>query len=447
MEGQIGMDSELDKGSRFWFTVQLLKQRDGARQTARPRADLHGLTMLIVEGNSTNRIVLEHYLSYFGIQSQSAEDGPTALELLRLAAEKAEPYDLAILDFMLPGMDGLELARTIRRNPKFGSLKLLMLTSVGKRGDGKLAEQAGIDAYLTKPFRFSYLYESLALLMGKAPHKVDSSSSLITSHSLAELKAQDRLRILVAEDNHINQKVTVSLLEKMGHRADVVGNGKEAIQAFKFLPYDLILMDLQMPEMDGFEASLQIRILDSLNGHQTCVIAVTAHAMKEYREKCLEWGFDDYISKPINPQELKGIIKRWRNRTLTAISSDNIVEETPACADIVNFSEALAQIEGNRELLVEIVQLFLEQYPKLLEETRQALCRSDWQSLSNAAHTLASSAGQLGAQRAFSAAKKLEQIANQENLSSVPEALAGLENELLLVKAAVADSAHSLDAS
>ena len=219
---------------------------------------------------------------------------------------KGEPYDLAILNFRLPGMDGLDLARIIRQDGKLGSIKLLLLTSMGKRGDGKLAEAAGIDAYLTKPFKFSYLFDCLAVSMGKVSAKAGSSNSLITSHSLNELKAQERLRVLVAEDNHINQKVTVSLLEKMGHRADVAADGKEAVAASQIIPYDVILMDLDMPEMDGYAASLQIHTLDRVRGHHTWIIAVTAHAAKEYREKCLKWGFDDYVCEADQSQGSQG---------------------------------------------------------------------------------------------------------------------------------------------
>lgn len=440
MGGEIGVYSDESKGSTFWFTLQLLKQREGVREAVTPRANLHGLRMLIVEGNSTNRAVLDHYLTSLGIKSQSAADGQTALKRLRVAAKKGEPFDLAILDLRLPGMNGLELAQTIKQDPEIGSLKLLLLTSAVQNGDAKLAQEAGVDAYLTKPISFSCLSECLAVLMGEAP-KADSSRSLLTHHTLAELKMQQRLRVLVADDNHINQKVTASLLENMGHRADVVGNGKEAIEAFRIVPYDVILMDVQMPEMDGFEASRQIRALEEKKGRHTPVIAITAYARNEDRENCIAAGMDDYVSKPIKPQELKAAIARRvtgaRTKPLT-----NTAPESAARADLLDFSKALAQVEGNRKLLCEIARIFLDQYPKLLEEAHQAFSRSDYPSLRGAAHTLASSVGQLAAQKAFAAAKKLELASNPGDISRVPEALAELKRELQLLRSAVLDSGY-----
>jgi len=437
MGGQIGMDSEPEKGSTVWFTLQLLKQRGSDREAPRPRTSLHGLRMLVVEGNATNRTVLDHYLSSLGIVSRSAEDAPTALDLLSLANEKDTPYDLAILDFRLPSMDGLELARTIRQNPKFGSPKLLLLSSVGKRGDAKLAREAGIDGYLTMPVSLSNLHECLALLMGEAP-KGDDSNSLVTLHKLAELKSQTRLRVLVADDNHINQKVVASLLENMGHRAEVVGNGKEAVEAYKFIPYDVVLMDLQMPEMDGFEASGQIRALARMQGRHTSIIAVTAYARKQDKEKCLAWGMDDYVSKPINPMELRAVLER----TMTAARSISPVAPLVDSTDVLNLSAAMAQIEGNSELFAEIAQMFLAQYPRLLAEIHQAFSASDCAVLTSAVHTLGSSAGQMGAGRALATARKLEEIGRQEELASVPEALAQLEADLALVESALVERGY-----
>jgi PAS domain S-box-containing protein len=441
MGGQIGVISEAGRGSTVWFTVQLLKSQDSGRISPQPSTDLHGLRMLIVEGNSTSRAVLDHYLTSLGIRHQSAEDGPAALELIRVAAEKTESFDLVLLDFMLAGTDGMELARTIRQNPKFGSPKLLLLTSVGKKEDAKLAQQVGIDGYLTKPVSFSELFGCLSVLMGETPEG-DGHSSLVTFHNIAELKSQTRLRVLVADDNHINQKVVSSLLANMGHHADVVGNGKEAIEAYSFIPYDLVLMDLQMPEMDGFESSLRIRTLARMEGRRTAIIAITAHARKEDKEKCIAAGFDDYVSKPILPYELKAAIER----TIIEVGSHSSPQSSTEAGSgdaVVDTADALARVEGNKELLGEIQRLFLDQYPKLFTEIHQAFLSANCKALAEASHTLGSSAGQLGAQRALAAARRLEDFGERKDHASVPAALADLEAELKLVESVLVQQAYS----
>jgi PAS domain S-box-containing protein len=440
MDGEIGVDSEPEKGSTFWFTLRLLKQPEHVRETLGAHANFSGLRMLIVDGNSASRAVIEHYLSSLGITNQSAEDGPAALELLRVASAKGEPYDLAIIEFMLPGMDGHELAQIIRNHSEFGALKLLLLTSVGKTGAEKLAKAAGVDGYLTVPVNRARLVECLAVLMGQAP-KSDSSNILSTRPMLTEHNSSPRLRVMVADDNHINQKVISSLLNKMGHRADVVADGKEALEAFKLVPYDVLLMDVQMPEIDGFEACRQIRALEESKGRHTPIIAITAHARKEDREKCLAAGMDDYVSKPIKPRDLRAALAR-RMTGARIIPSTNSAPQSPIHGDVLNFSEALSLVGGNRELLCEIARIFLDQYPKLLEKTHQALSRSDFELLGGAAHTLASSVGQLAGQRAFAAAKKLEQVSNEGNQSQASEALAELEWELQLLRSAVSDPAY-----
>jgi CheY-like chemotaxis protein len=440
MGGKIGVFSDPDKGSTFWFTLELPKQHEGFQKTASIRTNLHGLRTLIVDRNPTNRAVLDHYLSSLGIRCRCVANGPMAGDLLSLAAKKSEPFDLAILDSTLLGINGSELARLIRQSRKIDSLKVVFLTPVGKRETANLAKQTGIDAYLTKPIHFSSLVECLGLLKGDAP-KVGSSRSLVISDMLAQPKVRRRLRILVADDNHISQMVTVSLLKKLGHRANVAGNGKEAVEAFKLVPYDAVLMDLQMPEMDGFEASTQIRSIAREQNRHTSIIAVTAHARNEDREKCLASGMDDYITKPIKPEELKTVIARRLSRAKASPLPDS-APTLPSGVDVFNLSEALAQVGGDRELLREITRLFLEQLPELLQEAHQALSRSDYRSLGKLAHTLTSSAGQLAAQKTLTAAKKLEELGNQEDSSHVPEALAELEREIALLKSTISDSAY-----
>ena len=435
MGGQIDVTSEVGRGSNFWFTIRLFKSQDGGRATPQSRADLSGSRMLIVDGNATSRAVLDHYLRYLGIRGESAENDRVALERLQASLDNGEPYDVALLDMKIPGVGGIELARTIRQNPKFASVKLLLLTTVGKRGDGALAQQAGIDGYLTKPLGVSQLQECLALMLGRSPTS-SACGSLVTQHSVAERRGQHRLRLLVADDNHINQKVTTSLLEKMGHRADVVGNGKEAVEAYKLVPYDVVVLDLQMPEMDGFEACRQIRLLQQNRDHQA-IIAVTAHAVNGFKEKCLRAGFDDYVAKPILPLELKAAIERT---AITNGGSNGLAQSPNSATDgVVDVADALARLEGNQELLGEIVQIFLQQYPRLLAEIHQSLSSADCHALTSAVHTLGSSAGQVGATKALEIARRIEGMGDQKDLASVPETLAQLGAELALVESVLAN--------
>jgi PAS domain S-box-containing protein len=435
MNGQIGVESASRKGSTFWFTVPLLKQRATQRHAPKPRPHLAGLRALVVEGNSTNCEVLDHYLDALGVTCHCTGSGKAALDELRRAASKGTPYDLVILDFKLVGLDGLEVARRIRRDLAPGAPKLLLLTTVGKRGDAKLAEKAGFDAYLSKPVGFSCLGDCLALMMGEAP-SASSGSALVTRHVVAEIKGQSRLRVLVADDNHINQKVVASLLENIGHRADVVSSGKEALEAFILVPYDVVLMDLQMPELDSSEACRRIRALATETGRRTSIIAVTAHAMKGDREKYLAAGFDAYVSKPINPAELKSVIG-------ATIDGEGITTPSgiapKAVGNVLNIAEALARVEGNRDLLAKIARMFLELYPKLLAESHEAVVRADCELLARAARTIASSAGQLGAGRVRSAAKKLEELGRKRDLAQALDALDVLDTEIHLVQSVISD--------
>jgi PAS domain S-box-containing protein len=433
MNGQIGVQSATKQGSTFWFTVPLLKQRKKHRPALKPRRSLAGLRALVLESNSTNCQVLRHYLDALGAACRCISTGAAALAELRRAAAHGAPYDVVILDFKSVGIDGLEVARRIRDDAATGAAKLLLLTSVGKRGDAKLAQQAGFDAYLSKPVSFSCLADCLALMMGEDP---PAANPLVTRHVVAEVKAQSRLRVLVADDNHINQKVVASLLENIGHRADVVGSGKEALEAFILVPYDVVLMDLQMSELNGSEACRRIRALARETGRRTSIIAVTAHAMKGDREKYLAAGFDAYVSKPIDPQELQSVIASGTTVESTAAAP---VVVTGSTEDVLNLTEALARVEGNRDLLAKIARMFLELYPKLLEESHEAVVRADCELLSRAARTIASSAGQLGAVRVRLAAKKLEELGRQGDLTQASDALGALDTEIHLVQSAISD--------
>lgn len=322
MGGQIGIESVLGQGSTFRFTVKLAKQPTQSQDLFVSKATLSGRRICIVDDNATNRRILEQYALQWGLQSASAADGFQALALLRDAARRGEPFDVAILDLQMPRMDGLELGRTISGDPTLVATRLVLLTSMGIRGQAKQAKESGITAYLTKPVHRSHLHDCLSLILDRpAPSPDDhpgtgivnrSEEPLLTRHVLKEVESLTRPRILVAEDNIVNQKVAACQLDKLGYRADVVANGLEAVEAVSRINYALVLMDCQMPELDGFEATAMIREDErEQGGRRIPIIAMTASAMIEDQQKCLKADMDDFLSKPVKKGELDAIIAKW----------------------------------------------------------------------------------------------------------------------------------------
>ena len=326
MGGQIGVESQVGMGSTFWFSVSLGIQPPGTPSVGdRTSQDLRGRRLCIVDDHASNRRILELYATKWGVRCRVAADGPQALASLRTAAAEDGACDFAIIDMQMPGMDGLELARAIKADPVLAPTQLILLTSQGQRGDAKLAQTAGYTAYLTKPVHESQLYECLLAVL--APPASATPASLITRHSLAERKTQDIPKILLAEDNVINQKVATRMLEKLGYRVDVAANGNEVLEALARIDYAAVLMDCQMPEMDGFEATAEIRRRETLNvkreadssspyplpftPHRLPIIAMTANAMPEDRARCLAVGMDDYISKPVQFKVLAAVLASW----------------------------------------------------------------------------------------------------------------------------------------
>ena len=314
--GRIGVSSEPGRGSDFWFTARLQRPVSAERPARRDYGrELFDLRVLVVDDNETNRQILRHQLAAWKMQQDTAADGPAALELLRAAARAGRPYDAAILDMQMPGMDGLELARAIHADPVLARTRLIVLTSLGHVLSPGDLQTHGLAAYLVKPVKQSRLFDCLAeAVAGDRADQVFARPA--AAPAIAPLTRHGG-RVLLAEDNIVNQKVALAQLTKLGCHADAVANGREAVQALETTPYDLVLMDCQMPEMDGYEAARLIRQRETEEAAagrprpRIAIVAMTAHAMQGDREKCLAAGMDDYISKPVREADLRTALDRW----------------------------------------------------------------------------------------------------------------------------------------
>ena len=330
MGGAIGVTSQVGIGSCFWFTVNVHKQIAGSQMIETHSVLLAGLHVLIVDSKAINRKILELMTKKWGMQPTLVASGPEALMSLS-QAQRQPAFDLVLLDVDMGPTDGLELARTIRAHASGAAIQLVLLTSFGRRGDAKTAKAAGISAYLTKPIRERQLHDCLVAVMTQRAAAAGTATAgqpvpLITRHTLAETKANLDLRILLAEDNVINQKVAVRLFQRLGYRIDVVANGREVVEALSRIRYDVIFMDCQMPEMDGFEATRLIREREAAVfvsssefrthnpkpeiPHRVPIVALTANAMQGDREQCLAAGMDDYLPKPISVEDLAAVLER-----------------------------------------------------------------------------------------------------------------------------------------
>jgi signal transduction histidine kinase/CheY-like chemotaxis protein len=306
MGGQIGVVSEVGQGSTFWFTCRL-ERATGVAAAAKERRSLRDVRVLVVDDNETNRVILEQNLAGWSVRAGSSSGAREALVEMARAQTEGDRYELVILDYHMPEMDGLQLAAAIRDNPNLRTTKLVLLTSSARRGDMRLARGSGIDGFLTKPVKTSALYDCLTTVLARTP--AAAPAPMVTTYTLAASVAAQRRRLLVADDSHVNQRVATRMLENLGHRVDVANNGREAVAAVRNEVYAAVLMDCQMPEMDGFEATMEIRRLEG-PGRRTPIIAMTAGAMKGDEEKCIAAGMDGYVSKPVNPERLAAILER-----------------------------------------------------------------------------------------------------------------------------------------
>ena len=430
MGGRIDVDSEEGKGSTFWFTVVQEKQPVERSSPSELIDDFSGKRILVVGDHPTNRHLLSVLLQSWGCRYDETADGTSALAKLREGVACGDPFQLVILDMKTSKLDGEDLGRTIKGDTALRDTLLLMLTSLGRRGDAARLQESGFAAYLTKPIKQSSLRSCLAQLFGRATSSPDASKQrLVTRHTLAEEKRRSA-HILLAEDNVVNQKVALKILEKLGYRAEVVANGREALRALERKSYDLVLMDVQMPEMDGLEATRKIRSATSaISNRQVPIVAMTAYALEEDRNRCLEAGMNDYVTKPVQPQKLSVALERW----LSPSRESRALEPSIGAAfspELFDRSGLLDRLAGDEELLGEVLQLFLEDAPQQMAGLRKALGAADATLLQRHAHTLKGAAGNVGATGMQRVLLQVQKAGEAGHLDEMPSLLDALDEQL-----------------
>jgi two-component system sensor histidine kinase/response regulator len=407
MKGQIWVESQEHRGSVFHFTACFGLQTGAPTTPAPPREDVKGLRVLIVDDNATNRRILQEVLTNWGMRPTVVSTGGHALDELSRAVATGDPFPLAIIDCMMPEMDGFSLAAQIQGRLELADTRLIMLSSVVQSTDQSRARQRGFSAYLTKPVCQSELFEAITRSASSA---VPATQPGGESPAKPMRKSQRSLSILLAEDSAVNQHLAQRWLEKWGHRVTTANNGSEALRILGEQEIDLVLMDVQMPETDGFQATAAIRERERSTGRHLPIVAMTAHAMKGDRERCLEAGMDSYVSKPIEAAQLFDVIEclsSGANPTQQPAEVRAPLEDSAANSSL-DKTEILERFNGDADLLREVVQVFIETYPTLLSELRDAFARRDQQAFKRVAHTIKGSVNYFSAREAFDLARRLE---------------------------------------
>jgi len=450
MGGEIGVESVEGQGSEFWFTARLgLRSEAASGETPQP-AELSGVRVLIIDDNATSREILVTRLNSWGMRPEEANDGPSGLQSLHRAVSEEDPFRLAIVDMQMPSMDGESVGQAVKADGKIADTRLVMLTSLGMRGDAKRLQEIGFVGYAVKPVRHEELKGVLSQAL--ADGEDGRSRPMATRHTAREALpdfSHQKARILLAEDNITNQKVALGILKKLGLSADAVANGREAIESLKTLPYDLILMDVQMPEMDGMEATRQIRSGQFRAPNEDIpIIAMTAHAMQGDKDKCLQAGMNDFVAKPVSPSSLAEALHRWLPQQESQTKSQEPPEENQKAEEgleappvVFNRAGMLERLMGDEELANELIEPFLADMRRQIEVLRSYLESGDAAGAERQAHTIKGAAANMGGQALRALAFELEKAGKIGDMESMKTRLNELDTTFEELKQAMKEIA------